>query len=62
MISEIQKAAEANALKAATLRNDMEKHKKLNGSLEEVEASTSTSRGERTQKERTQVAKEDDKT
>ena len=39
-ISEIQKAAEANALKAATLRNDMEKQKKLNGSLEEVAAST----------------------
>ena len=28
VISKIQKAAEANALKAATLRNDMEKHKK----------------------------------
>ena len=40
VISEIQKAAEANALKVATLRNDMEKHKKLNGSLEEVAAST----------------------
>ena len=38
--TEIQQAAEANALKAATLLNDMEKHKKLNGSLEEVAAST----------------------
>ena len=32
--TEIQKAAEANALEAAALLNDMEKHKKLNGSLE----------------------------
>lgn len=39
-VTEIQQAAEANALKAAALLNDMEKHKKLNGSLEEVAAST----------------------
>ena len=38
--TEIQKAAEANALEAATLRKNMEKHKKLNGSLEEMAAST----------------------
>ena len=39
-VTEIQQAAEANALKAAALLNSMEKHKKLNGSLEEVAAST----------------------
>ena len=38
--TEIQQAAEANALKAAALLNDMEKHKKHNGSLEELAAST----------------------
>ena len=30
-LSEIQKAAEANVRLAATLQNDMEKHKELNG-------------------------------
>ena len=51
-IAEIQQEAEANALKCATLQNDMEKHKKLNGSLEEVAASTTALHEEKERKKK----------
>lgn len=51
-IAEIQQEAEANALECATLLNDMEKHKKLNGSLEVVAASTTALHEEKERKKK----------